>query len=44
MKKAAFKKNTMGKYARDFMDKKTYIRTAKRRTRRAAKAELKKVY
>lgn len=44
MKKAAFKKTTAGKYATDFLDKKTLVKISNRRVRRAAKAELKKVY
>lgn len=37
MMKGAYKKNTMGKYAIDFYGKKEFIKTAKRKLRRAGK-------
>lgn len=37
MKKSAFKKDIMGKYAIDYLDKKTYVKISNRRVRRANK-------
>lgn len=37
MKKGAFKKNDMGKWAIDFYGKKTVVKTANRKVRRAGK-------
>lgn len=37
MKNTNYKKNTMGKFVTDFMDKKTYKRVTTRKTRREGK-------
>jgi hypothetical protein len=37
MKNNAYRKNTMGKFVTDFMDKKTFKKVAKRKARAASK-------